>query len=473
MTTTQPDTSIVELAARFPGTFTFGAATASYQIEGATDVDGRGTSIWDTFARIPGKVLGQQNGDVAVDHYHRFAEDVAIMADLELSAYRFSIAWPRIMPDGQGQVEQRGLDFYRRLLETLHEAGIEPLATLYHWDLPQALQDRGGWANRDTVAAFTRYAEVVHAELGDLVSNWLTINEPWCAAFLGYGNGVHAPGLTDPRAALRAAHHLLLAHGESVRAMRAQDASHSFGIVPNLYGVVPGDSGDPEADRRAAATIDALQNRLWLDATMLGRYPEEIVALQERFDAADVVHPGDLEVIAAPLDVLGVNYYSQHHVIGQDPVPGTAPDQAGQEHVQHLPPPEPHTAMGWSIEPHGLRDLLLRLHREWPVPPIMITENGAAFEDTDIVAGAVRDEDRRAYLAGHLDAVAEAIEAGVDVRGYFAWSLLDNYEWAFGYDKRFGLVHVDYTTQQRTIKDSGHWYRELITAHDDHRDQGH
>jgi len=455
------------LASRFPEPFAFGAATAAYQIEGATTADGRGRSIWDTFAQIPGKVLGQQDGRTALDHYHRFEQDVAIMADLGLSAYRFSVAWPRIVPDGHGAVEARGIAFYRRLLESVRAAGIEPVATLYHWDLPQPLQDRGGWANRETVAAFSRYAEVVHGELGDLVNTWMTINEPWCAAFLGYGNGVHAPGLTDPRAAFRSAHHLMLGHGEAVRVMRAQDPSHTYGVVPNLYGVVPSSSGDPAADHRAADTIDALQNRMWLDAALSGRYPSEVVTLFERFGADDALVRGDLQVIAQPLDVLGVNYYSQHHVMGREPQPVTDPGLAGQEHVVHLPPPEPQTAMGWSIEPRGLRDLLVRLQRDWPVPPIIITENGAAFDDR-IVDGVVADTARRDYLASHIAAVAEAIEAGVDVRGYFAWSLLDNYEWTFGYDKRFGLVHVDYTTQERTIKVSGHWYRDLITAHRQH-----
>ncbi|HLS26055.1 MAG TPA: GH1 family beta-glucosidase [Beutenbergiaceae bacterium] len=462
--TPSADPQTQALAARFPADFAFGAATASYQIEGAASADGRGVSIWDTFSRVPGKVRRGQNGDIAVDHYHRFAEDVEIMANLGLRSYRFSFAWPRVIPDGDGAIEPRGIAFYRRLLETVRAAGITPVATLYHWDLPQPLQDRGGWANREIVDAFTRYAQIVHGEFGDLVDTWLTVNEPWCSAFLGYGSGVHAPGLTDPRAALRAAHHLLLAHGAAVRVMRREGPGHNYGVVPNLYGIVTGDSGDFEADRKAAATVDAIQNRLWLDATLHGRYPEEIIDLQQRFNAADAVHPGDMDTIAQPLDLLGVNYYSQHHVRGREPAPVTDPALAGQEHVEFLPPPHPRTAMGWSIEPHGLRDLLLRLQREWPVPPIMITENGAAFDD-ELTGDAVHDADRQQYLATHIAAVAEAIEAGVDVRGYLAWSLLDNFEWAFGYDKRFGIVHVDYATQQRTIKDSGHWYRDLLAAH--------
>ncbi len=456
-----------DLAGRLPASFTFGAATSSYQIEGATNEDGRGRSIWDTFAQVPGKVIGEQNGDVAVDHYHRFERDIEIMADLGLKAYRFSIAWPRIVPDGDGDVEPRGLDFYRRLCTSLRAAGITPMATLYHWDLPQPLQDRGGWASREIVPAFTKYAQIVHGELGDLVDSWMTINEPWCAAFLGYGNGVHAPGITDPRAALRAAHHLLLGHGEAITAMRAAAPEHKFGLVPNLYGVVPQDPEKPE-DLKAADTIDALQNRLWLDATLKGKYPEEITRLQRRFGADDAVLDGDMEVISVPQDLLGVNYYSQHHVRGvRDPRPATDPARAGMEHVESAPRPTPQTAMGWSIEPHGLTNVLRRLKDEWPVPPIYITENGAAFED-EARDGVVVDTDRRDFIASHVSAVADAMDDGVDVRGYFAWSLLDNYEWAFGYEKRFGIVHVDYATQARTIKASGAWYRDLIAAHDNH-----
>ncbi|GGI07954.1 GH1 family beta-glucosidase [Egicoccus halophilus] len=467
MTTTHPTASGVEtLAARFPSGFLFGAATSSYQIEGAVDVDGRGPSIWDTYSHTPGRTAGGETGDVAVDHYHRFREDVALMADLGLSAYRFSIAWPRIVPDGDGEIEARGLAFYRRLVDALVDAGIEPVVTLYHWDLPQALQDRGGWANRDVVDAFTRYATIVHDHLGDAVRTWTTHNEPWCASFLGYGLGRHAPGLTDPRAAFRAAHHLLLSHGDAVAAMREQAAGddHRFGIVPNLYGVIA--SGDDEADRRAAATIDALQNRLWLDTTLLGRYPDEVLDLHERFRAGDTVHDGDLERIAQPLDVLGVNYYSQHHVQAGEGEPTYDSAHPGSEHVDWLAPPEPTTEMGWGIEPHGLRDLLQRLHAEWPVPPILICENGAAFPDADVDAdGVVQDADRQQFLADHLAAVADAIDAGVDVAGYLAWSLMDNFEWAYGYAKRFGIVRVDYDTLERTVKASGRWYRDLLAAH--------
>lgn len=457
--------SIESLARRLPSQFHLGAATSSYQIEGAVHDDGRGPSIWDTFSHAPGRVWNGDTGDVAVDHYHRMEQDVALMADLGLHSYRFSVAWPRIVPDGDGRVEPRGLAFYRRLVDTLAQAGIEPVVTLYHWDLPQALQDRGGWVNRDTVDAFTRYAGIVHEELGDAVSLWTTLNEPWCSAFLGYGSGHHAPGITDPRSAFRAAHHLLLAHGDALAHMRAQGGEgHRYGFVPNLYGVVPA-SEDP-ADRAAADTVDALQNRLWLDATLLGRYPERVRELMDRFDAASAVRDGDLERIAQPLDVLGVNYYSRHHV-GAGTAEATF-DTAypGADGVEWHRPDLPTTAMGWTIEPDGLRDLLLRLSREWPVPPLLVCENGAAFTD-DVVddAGTVQDEDRRQFLEAHVTAVAEAVEQGADVIGYTAWSLLDNFEWAYGYAKRFGIVHVDYATQRRTPKASAHWYRKLISAH--------
>ncbi|HSK24513.1 MAG TPA: GH1 family beta-glucosidase [Egicoccus sp.] len=463
---TAPSRDAEALAARFPSRFLFGAATSAYQIEGAVNVDGRGPSIWDTYSHTPGRTANGETGDVAVDHYHRVEQDVALMADLGLSAYRFSVAWPRIVPDGDGAVEPRGLAFYRQLVDALRDADIEPVVTLYHWDLPQALQDKGGWANRDVVAAFTRYARIVHDELGDAVRTWTTHNEPWCAAFLGYGLGRHAPGLTEPRAAFRAAHHLLLSHGDAVAAMRGQAGGddHRFGIVPNLYGVVP--ATDSEDDARAAATIDALQNRLWLDTTLFGRYPDEVIELHQRFRADDAVHDGDLERIAQPLDLLGVNYYSRHHVRGGQGEGGFVTAYPGAGHVEFLAPPEPTTDMGWGIEPEGLRALLVRLHVEWPVPPLLICENGAAFPDTDLGAdGVVRDLDRRQFLADHVAAVADAIDEGVDVAGYMAWSLLDNFEWAYGYGKRFGIVQVDYDTLERVVKASGHWYRDLLAAH--------
>jgi beta-glucosidase len=463
MSTILSNPDVTDLARRLPTDLWLGAATSAYQIEGAAGEDGRGPSIWDTYCHTPGRVVQGETGDVAVDHYHRWRDDVELMAELGLEAYRFSIAWPRIVPDGDGAIEPRGLAFYRRLVDALHEVGIEPVVTLYHWDLPQSLQDRGGWASRATVDAFARYAEVVHAELGDAVSVWTTMNEPWCSAFLGYGLGRHAPGITDPRASLRAAHHLLLAHGDAVAGMRAQAGgdAHRFGIVPNLYGVVP--ATDTEADHRAAATIDALQNRLWLDATLLGSYPDEVL---ERFDRfrTDVVHDGDLERVSQPLDVLGVNYYSQHHVragAGEatfvTPFPGT-------ENIVFDPPPEPHTAMGWGVEPDGLRQLLLRLHEQYPLPPVLICENGVAFDDVPDADGFVDDTDRRDFLADHLTALADAADAGVELVGYLAWSLMDNFEWAYGYAKRFGIVRVDPTTLERTVKASGRWYQDLIRS---------
>jgi beta-glucosidase len=447
-------------ATAFPDRFLWGAATAAYQIEGAADEDGRGPSIWDTFSHTPGRVRHGDTGDVAVDHYHRVEQDVALMVDLGLDAYRFSVAWPRIVPDGDGAVEPQGLAFYARLVTLLRSAGIEPVVTLYHWDLPQALQDRGGWANRATVDAFVRYAAVVHDALGADVATWMTINEPWCAAFLGYASGHHAPGLTDPRAAMRAAHHLLLAHGDATAAMRrAAGAAHRFGIVPNLYGVQP--AGNRPEDLAAARAVDGLQNRLWLDATLKGRYPDDIHAIFTRFGADDAIRAGDAERIAQPMDVLGVNYYEQHHVragVGQ----GLGSPFPGCEDVEFVPSPPPHTGMGWGIEPDSLEAMLVRLHEEYDPPPIMICENGACFDDVVGPDGQVHDPERRDFIAAHVAAVGRAIAAGVDVRGYFVWSLLDNFEWAHGYARRFGITHVDYATQRRTLKTSGIWYRDLL-----------
>ncbi len=444
---------------QFPAGFRWGAATASYQIEGAANEDGRTPSIWDTFSRTPGKVVGGDTGDVACDHYHRYAEDVAILKRLGIGAYRFSVSWPRIQPDGSGPVNAEGLAFYDRLVDELLGAGINPMLTLYHWDLPQALEDKGGWTNRDTVARFAEYATIVHTSLSDRIDDFTTLNEPFCSAFLGYNAGVHAPGVQDPRQSLVALHHLLLAHGEAVRAMRSQSRpDQRFSLVLNLATVRT--DADTEANREAARRVDGLQNRIFLDPVLRGEYPADIVADLAHVTDFDFVADGDLTVIATPIDMLGVNNYSCARV-----GPGGPEDSAGPfpglRHATLLPPRGPLTHIGWEQDPDGLYELLVRLYRDYPQVPLMITENGAAFPDTVSADGQVHDADRLAYLDGHVRAVHRAIQAGVDLRGYLAWSLLDNFEWAEGYAMRFGIVHVDFETQKRTIKDSGHWYGEL------------
>jgi beta-glucosidase len=446
---------------RFPTGFAFGAATSAYQIEGAVAEDGRGTSIWDTFAKTPGRVLNGHHGDVAMDHYHRFAEDVAIMADLGLTAYRFSVSWPRIQPDGTGEINQKGLDFYKRLTDELLRHGIDPWLTLYHWDLPQALEDRGGWPNRDTAYRFADYAAAVHDALKDHVHTFSTVNEPWCAAFLGYASGEHAPGRREPQNAIRGAHHLNLAHGLAVQAMGAR----RVGGCVNLYAVTP--ETDSERDLDAARRIDGLQNRFFLDALLTGRYPEDVlVDLQME---PDLVEPGDMKIISSPIDVLLVNYYSRFTVSG---APGgkasaaaaptdSASPWVGSEHVSFVNGGRPVTAMGWEIDEGGLVEILTRVARDYPPIPMVVSENGSAFDDV-LIDGRVHDRERQEYLRAHLGACKEAIEAGVPLEGYFAWSLMDNFEWAWGYGKRFGLVHVDFDTQERLLKDSALWYSEII-----------
>ncbi|SNS66340.1 beta-glucosidase [Actinomadura meyerae] len=449
----------------FPQGFLWGAATAAYQIEGAAQEDGRAPSIWDTFSHTPGKVLDGDTGDVATDHYHRWEEDIATMAALGIGAYRFSISWSRVLPDGTPN--QKGLDFYSRLVDELLSHGIAPVATLYHWDLPQALEDAGGWPERDTAHRFADYAERIGRVLGDRVHTWTTLNEPWCSAFLGYASGVHAPGRTEPAAALAAAHHLNLAHGLAVRALRGvtpPSARHS--VTLNLHHL----RGDAEAVRQ----VDAVSNRVFLDP-MLGRgYPADLLDDTSSLTDWSFVRDGDEALIAAPLDVLGVNYYSptlvrvwdgtspRAHADGHRQ--GAATPFVGCERVEFAEQPGPYTAMGWPIDASGMEELLLRLHREYPGTPLMVTENGAAFDDV-VEDGRVRDERRIAYLRDHIAAVERACAAGADVRGYFAWSLLDNFEWAYGYSKRFGLVRVDYPTGRRTWKDSAHWYRDTIATH--------
>ena len=443
---------------RFPDGFRWGAATASYQIEGAAQADGRSPSIWDTFSRTPGKVFGGHTGDVACDHYHRYADDVALMSDLGIATYRFSVAWPRIRPDGTGPVNPRGLDFYDRLVDELLARGVEPMVTLYHWDLPQLLEDRGGWTDRDTALAFADLASATVARLGDRVKSWTTLNEPWCSAFLGYGSGVHAPGRQDERAAFEAAHHLLLAHGLGVSALRAGGA-REVSLTLNLTRVSPRDAGDPH-DVAAARLIDGLQNRIFLDPALRGAYPDDMLALFSRFGALDVIRSEDLAVISAPIDLLGVNYYQPALVAAQVGAP-VNPAYPGSEGIVYPPQDTPVTAMDWPVDPSGLGDLLVRLSVDYPGTPSIVTENGASYVDTE-VDGRVSDPARISYLDGHLRAVRDAISRGADTRGYLAWSLLDNFEWAYGYDKRFGLVYVDYATQRRVPKDSALWFRDVI-----------
>jgi beta-glucosidase len=432
----------------FPPGFRFGAATAAYQIEGAVHEDGRGDSIWDTFCRIPGAIANGDTGDVACDHYHRVEQDLDLMADLGLESYRFSIAWPRVQPDGAGALNPAGVAFYRRLVEGLLERGIEPIATLYHWDLPQALQDAGGWAQRDTTQRFAEYAEHMARELGDLVGTWITHNEPWVVSVIGYVQGRFAPGVRDWPTALTVAHHLLLSHGLAVDLLPG-----SVGITMNFSPSHPAGPGD----EHAARVFDGHMNRWFLDPVFRGRYPEDMLELYERqVGPLDALRDGDLEVIARPIDFLGVNYYFVARVRDD---PANAP--LGASMVEGRPPL---TAMGWEVDPDGLHELLMRLHRDYGPIPIAITENGAAYEDPAPSNGSVDDPQRLAYLQGHIDAVARAIEDGADVRRYLAWSLMDNFEWNSGFSKRFGIVHVDYATQRRTVKGSGAWYRDLIAS---------
>lgn len=459
-----------ELAASFPAGFLWGAATAAYQIEGATHEDGRGPSIWDRFASTPGKTRDGDTGAVAGDHYHLMAQDVDLMARLGLSAYRFSVAWPRILPNGTGAVNVPGLDFYERLVDRLLAWGIEPVVTLYHWDLPQALEDHGGWLNRATAFAFAEYAEVVARRLGDRVTRWTTLNEPWCSAYLGYGTGVHAPGKRSMEAAVAAGHHLLLAHGLSVPRLRAlvrPDAR--IGITLNLTPVYAAD-GRPQT-LRVQRAAHAFHNRWFLDPIFRGTYPAGL--FEDLHVPPPAIEGGDLACIAARIDFLGVNYYSRLLVRGCDPhyppSDSTPPWQSGQ--VVGSVPGSAYTDMGWEIYPEGLADLLLSLRHEYGPRAIAVTENGAAFHDAWDGGDRVHDAQRVAYLRAHLQALAVAIMLGVPVEGYFAWSLMDNFEWAEGYSRRFGIVYVDYASQRRIVKDSGTWYADLCAAHRTHRRQ--
>lgn len=439
----------------FPDGFVFGAATAAYQIEGAARADGRGESIWDRFSHTPGKVANGDTGDDACDHYHRWREDLDLMQSLGLGGYRFSIAWPRIQPDGRGPANRKGLDFYRRLAEGLRERDIRPLATLYHWDLPQALEDAGGWPSRETVERFAEYAAIVFEALGDAVGDWITHNEPWVASFLGYAHGTKAPGVRSWPKAIAASHHLLLSHGAAVRAFREQGHGGRIGITLDLTIAEPA-TGAAE-DKAAADRLHSHHNRWFLEPLTGGAYPQDMVDWYgQRFGPLTAVRDGDLEAIAQPIDFLGVNFYRPNLVAAD---PGRPPLE-----LREAPRPGPHTSMGWPIVPAALTELLLRLRRDCPDTPLVITENGAAFDDVLDGGEVVEDPQRRAYLEEHLEAVRRAVAAGADVRGYYAWSLLDNFEWEHGYSQRFGLVYVDYPTQRRVPKRSALWYRDLIAA---------
>ncbi|WP_233196774.1 GH1 family beta-glucosidase [Verrucosispora sp. ts21] len=434
----------------FPAGFRFGVSTSAYQIEGAADVDGRGASIWDSFARSPGRIVDGSSGDVACDHYHRYAEDIALMAELGVTAYRFSVAWPRVRPTGSGAVNPAGLDFYERLVDGLLEHGIHPVATLFHWDLPQPLEDDGGWLNRDTAHRFAEYADLVAERLGDRVKLWITLNEPFIHMSLGHGTGEHAPGRALLFDAFPVAHHQLLGHGLAVAALRARTAGPV--AIANNYSPVRA-AGDGPADPAAVAAYEALHNQLFTDPLFGRRYPTEL-----GFDQS-VVRDGDLDVIAAPIDVLGVNYYN--------PTGVRAPEEGSPLPFELVPlDGYPRTAFDWPVAPDGLRELLGWLHARYgaDLPPVQITESGCAYDDEPDADGRVHDPDRIAYLDAHLRAVRAAIDDGVDVTGYFVWSLLDNWEWAEGFTKRFGLVHVDYPTGRRTPKSSYAWLREVIAT---------
>jgi beta-glucosidase len=447
---------------RFPDGFAWGAATASYQIEGAVHEGGRSPSIWDTFAHAPGKVQNGDTGDVAVDHYHRYREDVGLLADLGVTHYRFSLAWPRLQPDGRGGLNHDGVDFYNRLVDELLGHGIQPWVTVYHWDLPQVLEDAGGWPVRDTAERFAEYAAAVHDRLRDRIRHWTTLNEPWCSAFLGYASGHHAPGRTEPGAALAAAHHLMLGHGLAIEAMRSQDATSTLGITLNLYPVDP--ATDADADVDAARRVDAISNRIFLDPLLRGRYPEDLRRDVAQISDMGFVAEGDQKIINTPLDVLGINYYTRHVVRASgtpQPTSARAPAWVGSADVQSVERGLPKTEMGWEIDPQGLYDVLERVHREYGPIPLYITENGAAFADQPGPDGMVADPQRVAYLDDHFRVARRAIDEGIDLRGYFVWTLLDNFEWAWGFSKRFGLFYVDYETRQRIPKDSARWFADV------------
>lgn len=427
---------------KFPVDFVWGAATAAYQIEGAWNEDGKGESIWDRFSHTPGKVMNNDNGDVACDHYHRYLEDVGLMRQIGLNAYRFSISWPRVLPTGVGRANDKGIDFYDRLTDALLEANLEPYATLYHWDLPQALQDKGGWGNRDIIGQFADYTALMGKRLGDRIKHWATLNEPWVIAFMGNRSGEHAPGLEDDALALQISHNLLVAHGAGIDALRGTVPGVSAGIVINLW---PTETRNGTQEELTAAERDWQRDNAWfLDPIFRGSYPEELI--REYGELAPRIEPGDMALIARKLDWWGINYYARHMKGINGRVPGSE-----------------YTEVGWEVHAPALERMLLRLKHEYITPPVYITENGAAFVDV-VEDDFVRDPRRVNYIETHLDALARALAQGVDLRGYFVWSLLDNFEWAWGYSIRFGIIYVDYETQRRIWKASAKWYSNFIRS---------
>lgn len=446
--------------AHFPADFFWGVATSSYQIEGAAHEDGKGLSIWDQFAATPGKTYAGQTGEIADDHYHRMPEDVALMAELGINAYRFSLAWPRILPEGRGQVNTAGLDFYDRLVDSLLARNIRPFATLYHWDLPLELHLKGGWLNRDTAEAFAEYAEIVARRLGDRVQHWITLNELWCSAYLGYGNGLHAPGIQDAQLAVVAGHHLLVAHGLAMPRLRANlRPGAQLGITLNFTPVYAANE-DPET-LRGVERADAFSNRWFADPIFRGSYPPDLFA-----DIGVLPPPikdGDFECISAPIDFLGVNYYSRSLLRARTNTHEVSNEEDRYEYISPVPG-SIYTETGWEVYPDGLTDLLCRLHRDYAPPAMLVTENGAAFQDHWDGDGSVSDPLRTHYLQQHITAIGKAREQGVPLQGYFVWSLLDNYEWHDGYSKRFGIVYIDYATQRRILKDSARWYASFLAS---------
>ena len=440
-----------QLTQPFPADFVWGAATAAYQIEGAVNEDGRGESVWDRFCATPGKVRAGDSGAVACDFYHRYREDVALMRELGLDAFRFSIAWPRVLPDGRGRVNAAGLDFYDRLVDELLGSGIAPYVTLFHWDTPQAIEDAGGWPSRATVDAFCEYVEAVSQRLGDRVGRWITHNEPWVVSWVGHGWGHHAPGRESEADALATAHHLLLSHGRAVEILRRNSPGSQVGITLNLDTPYP--ASDSPEDAAAARWVDGMHNRWFLDPLFRGEYPEDMAEAWAAL--VPEVRDGDLATISRAIDFLGVNNYTSPLV--------AADTNGGRSRIVRRNDVD-RTDMGWEVVPEGLHDLLLRLHRDYRPGALYVTENGAAYPDVRGHDGHVRDAERHSYLEAYLAGAARAVAQGVPLRGYFAWSLLDNFEWAWGYWKRFGLVYVDYPTLERVPKGSFYWYRDFIAA---------